>query len=263
VWRNGDDECVDVETTHVYPFLKARDLHAGMLNEPTAFVVPQTRLGAATGELEVQAPRLWHYLHSHAARIAARKSSIYRNAPPFALFGIGAYRFAQWKVAVAGLNAQPRFRVLGPQAGRAGRHLVFRSLRRRRRRAHVRRDMRLVRRRRRRSRGARIGESVQSPKPCSTISIGRRSRRARSARRRPAAHETRRNAAEFGARRKRKPRRSRTRAVGHCGDTFAPLIRHDELSRSLIFEEKLGPQHAGEHWPARQSLRVRARTAGA
>jgi hypothetical protein len=117
-WWNGYGEPVDVEPAHVYPLLKARALHAGTLLEPTALVVPQTRLGAPTAELESEAPRLWRYLRSHAARIAARKSSIYRKAPQFALFGIGAYSFAPWKVAVAGLYAQPRFRVLGPQAGR-------------------------------------------------------------------------------------------------------------------------------------------------
>jgi hypothetical protein len=118
VWRNGYDEAVEVEAAYVYPLLKARALHAGTLSEPTALVVPQTRLGASTAELEAQAPRLWRYLRAHVERIAARKSSIYRNAPPFALFGVGAYSFAPWKVAVAGLYAQPRFRVLGPRAGR-------------------------------------------------------------------------------------------------------------------------------------------------
>ncbi len=118
VWRNGYGEPVDIETAYVYPLLKARALHAGTLSEPTALIVPQTRLGAPTDELEAQAPGLWRYLRAHAARIAARKSSIYRSAPEFALFGVGAYSFAPWKVAVAGLYAQPRFRVLGPRADR-------------------------------------------------------------------------------------------------------------------------------------------------
>lgn len=118
VWLNGYGETVDVEPAHLYPLLKARALHAGTLDEPTALIVPQTRLGAPTAELETRAPRLWRYLRSHAVRIAARKSSIYRNAPQFALFGVGAYSFAPWKVAVAGFYAQPRFRVIGPQAGR-------------------------------------------------------------------------------------------------------------------------------------------------
>ena len=118
VWRNGYGDAVDIEAAYVYPLLKARALHAGDSDEPMALIVPQLRLGASTDGLETQAPRLWRYLRAHANRIAARKSSIYRNAPQFAMFGIGPYSFAPWKVAVAGFYAQPRFRVVGPQAGR-------------------------------------------------------------------------------------------------------------------------------------------------
>jgi hypothetical protein len=96
-WYNGYGDAVDVEP---------------------AMIVPQDRLGAPTDVLATQSPRLWRYLQAHAVRIRARKSSIYRNAPPFAIFGVGPYSFAPWKVAVAGFYAQPRFRVVGPLAGR-------------------------------------------------------------------------------------------------------------------------------------------------
>ena len=33
---------------------------------------------------------------------------------PFALFGIGSYAFAPWKVAVSGLHRVPRFMLVGP-----------------------------------------------------------------------------------------------------------------------------------------------------
>jgi hypothetical protein len=124
-WANGYGEHVDVEPEYVYPLLKARALHVGegtssgrTLNEATALIVPQQQLGAPTDVLAARAPRLWRYLCLHAARIDARKSSIYRQAPRFAIFGVGPYSFAPWKVAVAGLYPQPRFRVVGPRAGR-------------------------------------------------------------------------------------------------------------------------------------------------
>ncbi len=117
-WRNGFDETVVVEERFVFPLLKARALHTGSAAPPMALIVPQATLGAATAGLEHDAPLLWRYFSRHAGRIAARKSSIYRNAPPFSCFGIGAYSFAPWKVAVAGLYAQARFRVVGPCAGR-------------------------------------------------------------------------------------------------------------------------------------------------
>jgi hypothetical protein len=47
-----------------------------------------------------------------------RKSSIYRGQPPFAVFGIGEYSFAPWKVAISGLYKRMRFTVLGPEGRR-------------------------------------------------------------------------------------------------------------------------------------------------
>jgi hypothetical protein len=117
-WYNGFGDQVDVEPDYLFPLRKARSLHLGNADESLALVVPQRRLGAPTSELQQQAPRLWRYLTAHSERIAARKSSIYRNAPPFAFFGIGPYSFAPWKVAVAGLYPDARFRVIGPEDGR-------------------------------------------------------------------------------------------------------------------------------------------------
>jgi hypothetical protein len=47
-----------------------------------------------------------------------RKSTIYRRQPPFAYFGLGAYSFAPYKVAVSGLHKTPFFRAVGPIQGR-------------------------------------------------------------------------------------------------------------------------------------------------
>jgi hypothetical protein len=59
--------------------------------------------------------RKWaRYLSSHKSRFTARKSSIYRERTAFALFGIGDYTFAPWKVAVSGLHHDPRFVLVPP-----------------------------------------------------------------------------------------------------------------------------------------------------
>ncbi|GAC1418397.1 MAG: class I SAM-dependent methyltransferase [Candidatus Velthaea sp.] len=117
-WHNGFGDRIDVEDAYVYPLQKARQLHAGSQERSTALIVPQMRLNESTAPLRERAPKLHAYLHAHAQRLAARKSSIYRGAPPFAVFGIGPYSFARWKVAVAGFYAEPRFRLLGPVDGR-------------------------------------------------------------------------------------------------------------------------------------------------
>ena len=64
------------------------------------------------------APRLWGYLQAHSASFSKRRSSIYHGKPPFAIFGIGPYSFAPFKVAIAALYKDPRFRALGPRDGK-------------------------------------------------------------------------------------------------------------------------------------------------
>ncbi|MCA1685615.1 MAG: hypothetical protein LC745_06440, partial [Planctomycetia bacterium] len=74
--------------------------------------------GDDTGRLRDAAPGLWAYLWAHAGAFSRRKSSIYRNRPEFAMFGVGPYCFAPYKVAVSGLHKAPVFHAVGPQGGR-------------------------------------------------------------------------------------------------------------------------------------------------
>jgi hypothetical protein len=121
-WRNKQGETVDVEAAHVYPLLKGSDLARAELPAvppyQRAVIVTQTRIGQDTRPLEQTAPRLWAYLAAHAPAFARRKSSIYRGQPPFALFGIGPYSFAPYKVVVSGLHKTARFHAVGPDQGR-------------------------------------------------------------------------------------------------------------------------------------------------
>jgi hypothetical protein len=118
--RNNQGEPVEVEPDYVYPLLKGTDLaRAGPAAPPRrAVIVTQTHIGQDTRPLEQTAPRLWAYLSRHAAAFSKRKSSIYAGQPPFALFGIGPYSFAPYKVAVSGLHKTVRFHALGPVDGR-------------------------------------------------------------------------------------------------------------------------------------------------
>ncbi len=116
---NKRGEVVEIEPGHIYPLLKGTDLAGALRPRPDlSLIVTQRRLGEDTRGLAATAPRLWAYLTSHAERFEARKSSIYRGRPPFALFGIGDYSFAPHKVAISGLHKSPRFRAIGPTEGR-------------------------------------------------------------------------------------------------------------------------------------------------
>ena len=111
---NGLGETVDIELSHRFPLLKATDLARG--NASTReLVVPQRRVGQATDDLPTNVAA---YLRRHAAGLNARRSRVYVKQPPYAIFGVGDYTFANHKVAVSGLHPEPHFRVIGPSEGR-------------------------------------------------------------------------------------------------------------------------------------------------
>ncbi len=111
--RNKLGESVDIESEYVYPLLKGSDVFHQ--RHPSKYViVTQKRLGESTSQLQWAAPRLWKYLTAHADAFERRRSSIYRNKPSFAMFGIGDYSFSSYKVAISGLHKIPRFRAIGP-----------------------------------------------------------------------------------------------------------------------------------------------------
>ncbi len=113
-FQNKLGEKVSLEPDYLFPLLKCSDLANGRV-EPERFVlVTQRRVGEDTAGISTKAPRTWRYLESHRNLFEARKSSIYNSRVPFALFGIGSYAFAPWKVAVSGLHRVPRFMLVGP-----------------------------------------------------------------------------------------------------------------------------------------------------
>lgn len=119
-WRNGWGEAVDVEDDYLFPLLKTADLRsqnrsAGLRR---SVIVTQRTIGAETATLEQEAPRLWAYLVRHRQRLDRRKSSIYKNRPPFSMFGVGPYTFAPHKVMISAFAHPPRFLPVGPQEGR-------------------------------------------------------------------------------------------------------------------------------------------------
>lgn len=116
--RNKSGEFVSVEPNYVYPLIKGSDLFHGNTDTNKSVILTQNRLGDDTKHLEYTAPKLWWYLTQHSHAFDNRKSSIYRGKPRFALFGLGDYTFASYKVAVSGLHKEARFRAIGPREGR-------------------------------------------------------------------------------------------------------------------------------------------------
>ena len=116
--ENKFGEQVELETDWLYPLLKCTDLARDRLTPGRLVLVTQRRVGDDTSVIARSAPKTWRYLQSHRQKMEARKSSIYKGRVAFALFGIGDYAFAPWKVAVSGLHRTARFQVLGPSDGK-------------------------------------------------------------------------------------------------------------------------------------------------
>ncbi|MEO6740763.1 MAG: SAM-dependent DNA methyltransferase [Chthoniobacteraceae bacterium] len=115
--ENADGQRLDLEPDYLFPMLKCSDLANGRTIARRLVIVTQRFVGDDTAGIANAAPRTWAYLQTHRDRFNARKSSIYKGRVPFALFGIGEYAFAPWKVAVSGLHRSGRFQVVGPMNG--------------------------------------------------------------------------------------------------------------------------------------------------
>lgn len=107
---NGNGDAVDIEKSMIFPLVKSSMLKEPIMNNFSKYVlVTQKKLGDETRLIEANAPNTWKYLTDHAHYFERRKSSIYRGAPPFSMFGIGPYSYARFKVVVSGFYKKPLF----------------------------------------------------------------------------------------------------------------------------------------------------------
>lgn len=118
-YLNGRDEVVHLEPEFLYPMMKGSDVAGRRVGQCRRWMlVPQRSTSDDTAAIAERAPRTWAYLNRHAESLDGRGSSIYRKRPRFAVFGIGPYTFAPWKVAICGLYKNLNFAVVGPRRSR-------------------------------------------------------------------------------------------------------------------------------------------------
>ncbi len=119
LYINGFGETIDLEDTHVYPMLKSSAIANPKAAAPTKWMlVTQCSVGDNTRAIEHGAPKTWRYLSHHARLLDGRASAIYKRRPRFAIFGVGPYSFAPWKVAISGFYKTLTFRAIGPVRGK-------------------------------------------------------------------------------------------------------------------------------------------------
>lgn len=111
--KNGQSKTVQIEDDIVFPLIKSSMFKTPIIHNFSKFViVTQKKVREETERLEKEFPKTWNYLNENIEFFEKRKSSIYRGAPPFSMFGIGDYSYSKYKVGVSGFYKQPLFSVL-------------------------------------------------------------------------------------------------------------------------------------------------------
>lgn len=110
---NGEGDTVDLDDKLLFPLIKSSMFKKPILCEFSKYViVTQKKVRQDTSYIKEYSPKTWQYLNKHIERFRKRKSSIYKNAPDFSMFGIGDYSYSKYKVGVSGFYKQPIFSVL-------------------------------------------------------------------------------------------------------------------------------------------------------
>lgn len=117
-YKNGFGEDIELEESYLFPLLKSSDIGNGRLHCRNSMLVTQRAIGDDTSGIQSNAPQTWNYLQKHIASFEKRSSSIYRNKPPFSIFGVGQYTFSPWKVAISGFYKRLNFVKVGPVNGK-------------------------------------------------------------------------------------------------------------------------------------------------
>jgi len=113
---NGPGKEVNLEKDAVYGLVKSSDLNSLVLTKPRKYVIiTQKKIGEDTAYLSGKFPKLYKYLTENYSLFEQRKSCIYKNKPPFSIFGIGDYSFKPYKVAISGLYKRSKFSLVLPE----------------------------------------------------------------------------------------------------------------------------------------------------
>ena len=113
VYVNGKNDTVNIEDDIVYPLIKSSMFKYPIIHNFSKFViVTQKKVREQTEYIKHQMPKTWKYLNDNIEFFQKRKSSIYKGAPCFSMFGVGEYSYSVYKVGISGFYKQPLFSVL-------------------------------------------------------------------------------------------------------------------------------------------------------
>jgi methylase of polypeptide subunit release factors len=120
LFQNGFGRKYTLEENYLYPLLKSSDIgNSRILDYRKLVLITQKSVGEDTITIQDKAPKTWQYLLDHEDYLKNRKSSIYRNKPPYSIFGVGSYSFKDWKIAISGLYKRLNFCLVKPFDGKS------------------------------------------------------------------------------------------------------------------------------------------------
>lgn len=113
-YKNGFGEIIHLESEFIYPLLKSSDVgNSRIQSYRKVILMTQRFLREDTSHIKELAPKTWDYLNHYQDLFLARKSSIYKNQPLYSIFGVGAYTFKPWKIAISGFYKKLNFCLVG------------------------------------------------------------------------------------------------------------------------------------------------------
>lgn len=112
-YTNGNKNKIDIEDTFVFPLIKSSHIKKPVITTFTkSVIVTQRKIKEDTEFIKEIAPKTWSYLNENIELFSRRKSSIYKNAPKFSMFGIGDYSYSKYKVSISGFYKKPLFSLI-------------------------------------------------------------------------------------------------------------------------------------------------------
>lgn len=112
---NKNNDKTILEEDLMYGLLKSSDLNKDVIETVRKFtIITQKKIGEDTSYISQKYPKTFKYLNKNKAYFEARRSKIYRDKPPFSIFGIGRYSFYKYKVSISGLYKQAKFSLVLP-----------------------------------------------------------------------------------------------------------------------------------------------------
>ncbi len=113
-YKNKKKEEVELEDSLIFPLIKSSFFKKPIINSDFKkyVIVTQKKIREETNYIEELAPKTWKYLCDRKDVFDSRKSSIYKGAPAFSMFGVGDYSYAEYKVGISGFYKKPLFALL-------------------------------------------------------------------------------------------------------------------------------------------------------